>query len=186
MNVFDFDKTIYSKDSSTDFVIFLMKKQPSLLRYLPRIGVAFLSYGLKIIDKTKMKEKFFSVFKGVKDMDSRVTEFWDLKQDGIHMWYRDIHKSDDVVISASPEFLVRPICERLGINNLIGSLVDSRTGKYTGINCHGKEKVRRFREEYPDAVIDSFYSDSYSDTPLAEEAKEAFIVKGEELLPWVF
>ena len=64
--------------------------------------------------------------------------------------------------------------------------MDSRTGKYTGINCHGKEKVRRFREEYPDAVIDSFYSDSYSDTPLAEEAKEAFIVKGEELLPWVF
>ncbi len=186
MNVFDFDKTIYLKDSSTDFVMFLMKKHPSLLRYVPRIGLSFLLYGLKIIDKTSMKQRFFSIFRGVKDMESMVDEFWELKSDGIKKWYRSIRKDDDVVISASPEFLVRPACEALGIRSVIGSLVDSRTGRYTGINCHGKEKVRRFLEEYPDGHIDDFYSDSYSDRPLAEMADRAFIVKGEELSPWVF
>ena len=44
----------------------------------------------------------------------------------------------------------------------------------------------RFREIFADAEIDKFYSDSYSDTPLAEISNKAYIVKGEELLPWDF
>ena len=51
------------------------------------------------------------------------------------------------------------------------------------MNCHGEEKVRRFREVYGDAQIDEFYSDSLHDTPLAKEAKRAFLVKKDEILP---
>jgi hypothetical protein len=39
---------------------------------------------------------------------------------------------------------------------------------------------------YPNAEIDSFYSDMYCDTPLALISKQAFIVKGERLSPWKF
>jgi hypothetical protein len=39
---------------------------------------------------------------------------------------------------------------------------------------------------YPNAEIDSFYSDMYCDTPLALISKQAFIVKGEKLSPWKF
>ena len=66
----------------------------------------------------------------------------------------------------------------------MASRVDIRTGVYDGLNCHGEEKVRRFREAFPDGVIDSFYSDSYSDDPLTKLASEAWLVKGDELKPW--
>ena len=68
----------------------------------------------------------------------------------------------------------------------MASRVDRQTGFYDGINCHGKEKVRRFYEVFPDGKIDEFYSDSYSDSPLAEIADKAFMVNGEKVTKWVF
>ena len=59
-----------------------------------------------------------------------------------------------------------------------------KTGKYSGLNCHGEEKVRRYREVYGDAPIDSFYSDSRSDAPLAGLAAHAYLVHGDERNPW--
>ena len=46
------------------------------------------------------------------------------------------------------------------------------------------ENARRFREVYPDAGIENFYSDSHSDDPLARLAQKAWLVKGDRLLPW--
>ena len=37
---------------------------------------------------------------------------------------------------------------------------------------------------FPNGEIEKFYSDSYSDSPLAEISKEAFLVKGDELKKW--
>ena len=39
---------------------------------------------------------------------------------------------------------------------------------------------------FPNGKIEEFYSDSYSDTPLAEIAEKAYIVTGEELTDWKF
>ena len=41
----------------------------------------------------------------------------------------------------------------------------------------GEEKVKRFYEIYPKEIIDEFYSDSYSDLPLANISKKAFLIK---------
>jgi len=91
---------------------------------------------------------------------------------------------DDVIISASPEFFLKPACNMLGIRHLIASPVDAKTGKHRGENCHGKEKVRRFRALFPDASVEEFYSDSYSDTPMAELAEKAYLVKGDTITDW--
>ena len=80
--------------------------------------------------------------------------------------------------------MLEPICATLGIGYLMASKVDPHTGIYSGVNCHGKEKVRRFYERFPDGKIDEFYSDSYSDAPLAAIAEKAFLVKGTELKNW--
>ena len=66
----------------------------------------------------------------------------------------------------------------------MATVVDPKTGKHTGLNCHGEEKVKRFYQMFPNAEIDEFYSDSLSDTPLALEAKRAFLVKGDQILDW--
>ena len=58
------------------------------------------------------------------------------------------------------------------------------TGRYHGQNCHGAEKVRRFREAFNETPIAAFYSDSRSDAPLAMLAEKAYLVKGEERTPW--
>ena len=67
---------------------------------------------------------------------------------------------------------------------LLASRVDKHTGKTDGENCHGAEKVRRLRETYPDVEIAAFYSDSRSDSPLAELAEHAYLVHGQERTPW--
>ena len=65
----------------------------------------------------------------------------------------------------------------------MGSPVDRHTGRFSGLNCHGEEKVRRFREVFPEVQIDEFYSDSHSDAPLAALAKRAWLVRGDERIP---
>ena len=51
-------------------------------------------------------------------------------------------------------------------------------------NTKPEEKVKRLNKYIPDYSIDEFYSDSFSDTPLAKLSKRAFIVKGNDLFDW--
>ena len=184
MNIYDFDGTLYAGDSTVDFLLFSLRKHPGLLRFLPLQSIAFFKYYvLKATDKTAMKEQFYRVFSGY-DPEALLEEFWDTHQHKIFPWYAGQQEPEDIIISASPEFLLKPICARLGIRHLIASRVDSRTGRYQGKNCHGAEKVRRLRETYPDVEIAAFYSDSRSDSPLAELAEHAYLVHGQERTPW--
>lgn len=185
MNVYDFDKTIYRRDSTMDFVRWCLKRKPALTFRLIPGTIAFVGYLCKQCSKTRFKEKFYGFLQGVPDVSGWVEEFWDSSQKDIMDWYPPQHQADDVVISASPEFLLLPICRRLNIRHLIASRVDPDTGFYLGENCWGPEKPRRFRIEFPDARIEEFYSDSYSDQPMADLAERSFLVKGETLTPWV-
>lgn len=183
MNVYDFDGTIYDGDSTVDFFLFAMKRRPSLICYIPRQAWGFLLYGLKQINKTALKEYFFRFLSGI-DAEKLTEDFWDRNRYKIYKWYLDQQQPDDIIISASPEFLLKPICQRLGIHHLIASKVDAQSGKFIGENCHGAEKVRRLEVEYPVTLIDSFYSDSQSDLPLAQIADKAFLVVNGDLRKW--
>ena len=183
MNVYDFDKTIYNGDSTIDFFLFTVRKKPAVLKLLPATIAAGLRFARKQIDRTAFKEQFFS-FLSLVDAAEYTDLFWQKHRQKICRWYRDQQREDDAVISASPEFLLAPVCQALGIRNLIASDVDIRTGRFASPNCRGKEKVRVFREKYPDAVIDNFYSDSESDLPMAREAKRAFLVRRGKILEW--
>ena len=183
MNVFDFDKTIYNSDSTKDFIFWCFRNRPRTLLYIPKIGFYAARYYLfHIGNKTDFKEKMYSFLKAV-DGTRDVERFWDEKLSGIKKFYKNIHRDDDVIVSASPEFLLKPLEQKLRIH-VIASKVDIRTGKYDGLNCYHAEKVERFRALYPEAQVDEFYSDSYSDEPLALLAKKAYIVSGDTLIDW--
>ena len=184
MNAYDFDKTIYAGDSTADFYLFSLKRHPRILMLTPALLASVTRYYvLKRGTKTQFKEVMYRFLRYC-DTERDVKDFWDKSQAKIKRYYLAQQKPDDVIISASPEFLLQPICKKLGISNLIASRVDPKTGIYTGENCHGKEKVRRFREIFPDAQIEEFYSDSHSDDPLAEIAQKAFMVNGERRFEW--
>jgi len=184
MNVYDFDKTIYDGDSTLDFYLFALKKRPTLIRYLPTQVVGFLKYLFGICTKLEFKEKFYYFLSGIPDTDNLVEAFWDEKQGGIKEWYLNNKKDSDLIISASPTFLLEPICKRIGIRHLIASEVNKNTGVCEGENCYGEEKVIRLQKQFKDTIIDEFYSDSLSDAPLSLLADKRFIVSGKNIVEW--
>jgi len=142
---------------------------------MPQQLFAVLHYKLGRLSKTEMKQSFFCFLKGL-PTERMVEDFWKKNRRRMRKWYLDQRREDDVVISASPEFLLEPICKKLGVR-LLASQVDSHTGIFLSENCRGQEKVRRFRQEYPNTVVEQFYSDNESDRPMAELAEAAFLVR---------
>lgn len=184
MNVYDFDGTIFDGDSTVKFMIYLYKKRFSLW-YLIKSACYGLGYKLKLVKKEKMKEAFFSFWSKFENIEELVEDYWDQHEKEIKDFYLKQRKADDLIISASPDLIIGPICKRLNVAYM-ASPNDHQTGKYHGHNCEGEEKVRRFYEVYPNAVIEEFYSDSYHDTPLAKIAKKAYMVKGFKIEEWKF
>ena len=183
INLFDFDETIYDGDSTVDFFKYIFKKKPISIIWLPVMGFYGLLHLLRIIDKTTMKQKFYKIFCFVNINDKFLEDFWKINEKKIKRFYLDRIHDNDIVISASPEFLLKPICKKLGVKDMMASQVDKITGKYNGINCHDVEKVRRLNEKYKDyEVLESFSDSLKSDRPILELAKDAYLVKGDKLI----
>ena len=184
MNTYDFDQTIFYPDSSYCFVMFCLRHYPrAVLHALPGVALKGLEMLWQQTDTKALKEKVFSFLPYLDDVDRIVEEFWQEHRKNLMEWYLRQKKPDDLILSASPDFLLRPVCEELGVS-LIATPMDRYTGKICGQNCHDEEKVRRFYQEYPDGKTENFYSDSLSDTPMAEIADHAFLVKKGVLEPW--
>ena len=186
MNVYDFDNTIYRGDCTIDFYLYCLRKKPAAILCLPRQLWGVFLHCIHKAGTDRMKEMFFSFLERLDDTDGLVDSFWTEHEKKICPWYLEIKKADDVIVSASPEFLLGPVCTRLGISEPVATRIDKRTGKMTGLNCKGGEKVRRFYEKYPGAVVKRFYSDSETDEPMAEISGEAFMVKAGDVFSWNF
>lgn len=180
INLYDFDKTIYHGDSSRDFILYEMYKHPKLYLQIPGILFAAIKYALHITDKTKMKERIFKFVKYI-DVDKEVLDFWKTHECYIKDFYLKKDHSADIIISASPEFLLEPITKKLNVMDMMASRVDKHTGLFKGKNCHGEEKVRRLNEKYDNYEVMESYSDSKVDIPILKLAKKAYYVKGEKL-----
>ena len=185
MNVYDFDKTIFHFDSSYCFYCYclrhrtraVIKSVPAAIFQLP----SYLVQGRQ--DAKSLKEALFSFANRIDNIDDLVLSFWECYENQVEAWYLQRMNCEDVIISASPQFLLQPIADRLGVR-LIATKMNPYTGKIKGKNCHDQEKARRFLEMYPDAVVDEFYSDSLSDEPMARLANRAFLIQNEQCIPW--
>lgn len=183
INVYDFDKTIYKGDSTLDFYIYILKKYPSTIKYIFIQILSLVKYKLKLKTKEYFKEKFFIFLNDLEDVDKEVELFWKLHLNKIRY---NLFKNVDniVIISASPEFLLKNICDKLGAIKLIATKVNKINGKFESLNCYGKEKVNRLNKEVNNYRIITFYSDSYSDKYLAQISEKSYIVKGGKVLLW--
>ena len=203
MNVYDWDNTIYRGDSTFHFVLYLWGHYPKTWLTLPRTLWCGLLYLLGLMKKQRFKQNLFRTFRYVKDMKRATAQFARTHLDGVQRWYVEQRAEDDIIISASPEFLVQEFVVFMRSlrmadesTTVIGSPVEMATGKYYGVNCYGEEKVRQFKalvraraEQKGDLsfkwpMIEEFYSDSLSDAPLARLARNAYLVKKGKLQPW--
>ncbi len=183
MNVYDFDGTIYEGDSTADFFRFSLRRHPGCLLTLPLTAVKGAGYALKIVDRDGLKTSLYRFLRHIPDIDEELELFWDLHEKNLMSWYLERKREDDLIISASPQFLLEPVCRRLGVR-LIASPVDKLSGELLGPNNHGDRKTKRLREQFPEAVIDEFYSDSRIDAPLAGLAGKAFLAVHGVISPW--
>ena len=181
MNVYDFDGTLRYGDSTADFYLWCLRRHPAILLELPGLALYALRFAAGNMTKTRFKQQMYRFLRYVPDIDREVEAFWVRGREKLMSWYTP-HEGD-LVISASPEFLLEPICRELGVR-LLASRVNPKTGVYDGLNCHGEEKLRRFREAYPGAGVEEFCSDSYSDSPLAEIAGQAYLIRKGKKQKW--
>ena len=186
MNVYDFDNTIYDGESVLDFYLYCAHRYPSILKYSFIILTSWAKYKLLLLSRERLlelaeqyAEKFFRT---VSNVDAMVKDFWDKKEKKIKKFYLSNHRDDDVVISASVNFLLGDICSRIGIAHCICSKVNTDTGRVENL-CFRQNKPGMFREKFPNEKIENFYSDSMNDAPMMRMAENAFLVKGENVRP---
>lgn len=183
MNVYDFDHTIYPGDSTLDFWKFCVRRYPSALLSLPGAALSGALFKARLCSREAFKARFYCFLRHIPDVKDQADAFWRENLSRICPWYLAQRREDDLIISASPEFLILPACAALGVQ-AIASPVSPETGELLGPNCRGEEKAIRLRRAFPDEPVEGFWSDSRSDAPLARLAGRAFLVKNGTPLPW--
>lgn len=185
MNVYDFDETIYDGESAIEFFLYYFRIDPTLVRFLPSVMKALFLYKREKISLDQFINDYGSIIEDYikthkSDFEKCVKDFWDKKMKKIKPLYLERQKEDDVVISASPDFVLKEVCSRLGIKNLICTHIDLETGKLSH-PCFREAKIDCFKEVYPECEIDDFYTDSMNDKFLMPFAKRVFLVKGHKV-----
>ncbi len=184
MNVYDFDNTIYDGETVIDFFFFCLRKKPLLIRYLPLAMKTLARYKLGFISLEELEEKATKyvgkIFSEFDDIHSEVKEFWDINIKKIKGFYLSQKKEDDVIVSASCDFILKEVCKRLEIKNCLCSEIDFENNKITQL-CFHTNKPTIFQNNFPNAHINKFYTDSLSDLPMIELADEAYLVKNKKI-----
>ncbi len=184
MNVYDFDNTIYDGESAVDFFKFCLRRKPKIIKFFPLVVVKLAKYKLCLIQSDELRryvEKYADEFIALfDDIDKVVAEFWDSHFSKIKSFYMEQKRPDDVIISASFDFLLKIPLEKLGAHNLISSVIDMETGQLTQL-CFRENKPELFAKHFPDAGKFVFYTDSMNDAPMIEISDTAYLVKGNKL-----
>ena len=184
-DLYDFDGTIFNGESGTEFYLFCLKRNPKLIKYLPRQLKGAIKY---VINRNKMfnrfKDDFYSFLPAI-DVEKEAELFWEKNAHKMNDWFKPKnHDVPVVVCSASPVFQIKPICDRLGVTLVIGTDVDSKTGKMQDINCKGNSKLEYIKKYAPDYTFRDVYTDNIeSDAPLLSLAtRDKYKVKNGQLI----
>lgn len=191
IDIYDFDKTIVPFDSGSLFCGYCLLHYPYLILLLP-IGIPILAVAAilmlaKLISFTDFKKICF-MFVPLIPLDKAVKGFWDKHEKEVHKWFYQ-RKRYTVVISASPDFLLNDISERLGFDKLICTRHNRKTGMIIGENCRNEEKVKRLYKEFDKDEINviDVYSDSLRhDRPIFFLGKNCYQIVDGKIVPFEY
>jgi len=194
--LFDFDGTLYPKDSFTGFIFYTLSK-----RHIVRKGLQILpwiqAYYLSLYPAHSMRPRLFqSMFKNisadfvdklaeeyaqkiVKNLDPKL-----FKQLKLHQ-----QKGDQVVlVSASVDLYLKPICKFLNIE-LICTQIEIKsgliTGNYISEDCSCEQKKIRIQQQYnlDDYQYIYAYGNSEEDLEMLSLADYPYMMGTENPLP---
>lgn len=185
MNVFDFDNTIYDGETLVDFIVYYIKTDPKIWKYVPKLLYIYFKDTLHLFTVDEAIKAYAGFLEGyyvkkIATAEEDVKKFWDINQKKIKPWYDEVRQEDDIIVSGTTDFILEEIMKRMGIKNYISSSIDKTTGKFKRL-CFLENKVKFFREYYPDAHIDNFYTDSMNDKPMMDISDHVFFVTGDKI-----
>ena len=180
MNVFDFDNTLYDGESSFDFFFFCLREDKKLAVHIPMMLIDLLLYKTRLIRVNRLyadAEKLCrELMKNEAQLQDKVRAFWAVSADKLKPQLCALIRPEDVIVTASPQFLLEEILDRLNTKNLIASQMNVHSGRVESL-CFRKEKIAQLRSRFG-GEVDRFYTDSLNDAPMIECAKEAYLVRG--------
>jgi HAD superfamily hydrolase (TIGR01490 family) len=187
--VFDFDGTLTYADS---FVPFL-RESSGFAKFwsgLLVLSPVTLAHALGLVSNSRAKERFIRHFFAgwtAERLEAAATAFASgsrmanllnpLAMERLRWHQREGHRV--MLLSASPELYLRHWAAAHGIATTVGTrleMADGRaTGRMSGLNCHGAEKVRRLEAELGslDRLEIHAYGDSRADLHLLDRAQHA-------------
>lgn len=184
MNVYDFDNTIYDGETLVDFILYFVKTDRRIWKYIPKLLYIAFKDKFHLFTVEKAIEEYAGFLEGyyvnVENIDESVKKFWDENRHKIKPWYAKVKKDDDIIVSGTTDFLLDGIMPEIGVKNYVGSSIDKKTGKFVRL-CFLDNKVKIFNELYPNAHIDNFYTDSMNDKPMMDIADHVFLVTGSKI-----
>ncbi|MBQ7542266.1 MAG: haloacid dehalogenase-like hydrolase [Clostridia bacterium] len=177
-DLYDYDGTICPGDTGSAFWLFCLVRRPYIVLFLPFQLIGGLCYLLGICDFLARNCSIHCYMRAL-NAPRLAQRFAEKRVHKTFSYFLRRDRARDVVVcSASPEFLLRPICEKLGVTHLIATDVDPKTGVVRGRVCKNTEKVRRLGESFPDCTFDRVFSDSLRhDTPILKLGRTAFLVR---------
>lgn len=179
---FDVDYTVLRINSGFKFASFLYKKNILSLKDILPIPYKILQYKFGNLDYRNLVEYALSTWKKhtVSSLKNIGEEFYhsivknEIYKDSLQI-IQDCQKNKikTVLITASPEEVIRPLAQDLNTQYICTKLTHNNnyfTGKINGELCYGSGKVKLIQQHYKDAVNYVALSDSHTDTPLLESA----------------
>lgn len=203
--IYDMDKTITRVATYPGFLRHAaLRLAPWRLALLPIVGLSVLVYGLRLIDRQRLKEINQRILLGPHSRKSELAtvaaSFAEKTlADNVHPGAFDQIASDRaagrrlVMATASYRLYVEAIASQLGFDDVIATnslegLDDRVIARVDGENCYGPAKLRMIvawmeREGLArDQAHIRFYSDHASDAPVLAWADEAYAVNAHDKL----
>ncbi|CAM4269636.1 HAD hydrolase, family IB [Acinetobacter dispersus] len=194
--LFDFDGTLYPRDSFTGFIFFALSK-----RHIVKRGLKILpwiqAYYLRLYPAHAMRPRLFqSMFKDISvDVVEQLAQEYAQKlikrldPDLFQQLQLHQQRGDHIVlVSASVDLYLAPICEVLNIE-LLCTQTESKdgrlTGRYSSEDCSSEQKKLRILQSYNLANYQTIYAygNSEEDLEMLSLADHPYMMGAEQALP---
>jgi HAD superfamily hydrolase (TIGR01490 family) len=197
--IYDLDRTVTRRPTYTPFLLHCaIRRAPWRLLLLPFVLLSMLAYGLRLIDRARLKEINHRLVIGAhihpRELQPLVESFADaqlrsnIRPGALEAIARDKAEGRRLVLAtASYRLYADAIARRLGFDDVIGTGsvigLDERVhAKIAGENCYGPAKLRMVAGWVEKSGLTGkhghvrFYSDHVSDRPAFEWADEPVAV----------
>lgn len=193
--LFDFDGTLTTRDTTLLFVFYVTGKPRGTWIFVTNIIQLVLAI-LEIQDWISVKEKIFKegfATRAALEIENKGNEFGKkiipkILNDEVYKQMKKLQKEgyEVVLLSASCRVWLQQWCKDEGIELVCTELAiesDKYTGKISGKNCYGKQKVDALKSMYDLQAAENLiaYGNHASDMHYMRLAQQAFMVNGKKI-----